>query len=108
MSLSSDLNRRITIEQPVNSGDGAGGATVSWSDVATLFANIEPQRGSFSSNGFREQSEITHRVTIRYLAGLSSKMRVKYGSRYFNIRAIVNEDEKNERLILICQEGAGT
>ncbi|MBN9025581.1 MAG: head-tail adaptor protein [Rhizobiales bacterium] len=34
------LSNRVTLERPVRSGDGAGGATVDWQEVATLWARI--------------------------------------------------------------------
>ena len=36
------LNRRLVLEAPVESADGAGGVTRSYSAVATLWAAVEP------------------------------------------------------------------
>ena len=51
---------------------------------------------------------MTHRVTIRHRDGVTPKMRLKFGTRILNIRAVINAGERNRTLELLCEEGVGT
>jgi SPP1 family predicted phage head-tail adaptor len=95
--------------------DGAGGYSRSWQNVAELWAEVEPLTGAdarISSLGGKEilqggqlQSEVTHRVLIRYRAGVSAAQRLLFDNRAFNIRFVVNNGERQDTLMLLVQEG---
>ena len=51
------------------------------------------------------QEKVTHEVTIRYMNNISTNSRVTYGSRNFNIKGIINVDERDRFLKLFCEEG---
>ena len=54
------------------------------------------------------ETPVTHRVTIRHRDGVTPKMRLKFGARILNIRAVINPAERNRTLELLCEEGVGT
>lgn len=99
------MRARITIQQESPTPSGGGGYALVWSDVATLWASIEPAGGREVLQGARLESRITHRITIRYTAGITAGMRVLYGSRSFNIRAVTNPDERRRFMRLLAEEG---
>lgn len=96
------MNRRITLLSPAQTQDAAGGPD---EDVpgAELWAAID---STYGQNVFQGQyvSEATHTVTIWYRDGVTPSMRVRYGTRVFNILFIGNPREANVRLVLYCQE----
>ena len=56
------------------------------------------------------KSELSHEITLRYRAEFAnpisaSEMRAVYNGRYFNIHAVMNKDERNRELTLMCSEG---
>jgi SPP1 family predicted phage head-tail adaptor len=109
-STSSRLRHRLTLQQEVKTADGAGGCMRSWQDVADLWAEISPLKyragiGSERLVAGQIQSEISHEVTLRYRAGISTSMRLLFGNRAFNIRSIRNLNEDNEMLELLVDEG---
>lgn len=106
--LASRLRNKVAIQQPVRISDGAGGYTQSWEDFAVVSAEIEPFSGRERFSSFQLKSEVSHKITIRYIAGINSDMRIMLGSREFNIRSSVNPLERNEQLVLLCDEGSGT
>lgn len=101
------LDARITLQAPVESkgSDYADPQAASYSDVVTVWAAIEPLAGR---EWFRNQevgSTAEMRVTIRYLAGVTDKMRIAYGSRVLEIVAPpINVAEANVQLQLMCRE----
>ncbi len=102
------LRHRVTLQTVGETPDGGGGFTTAWTDVATVWAAIEPLRGRERLHAQQLENPVTHRVTIRYRAGVTAKMRLKFGPRILNIRAVVNPSERNRTLELLCEEGVGT
>lgn len=98
------LRHRITLQQVTRTPDGIGGYTETWTDVATVWAAVEPLRGRELFDAEQVQSEITHRVRIRYRSGVDSSMRVRFGARLFRIQSVIDVDERHREIQLMCQE----
>jgi SPP1 family predicted phage head-tail adaptor len=107
-SLAGRLTKRVDIEKPVRTSDGGGGFTESWQLVATVWAGLEPLRGSEDYSDLRLIGKTNYRITIRHRDGIEPRMRVNFNNRTFNIRAVLNLDEANEILELIAEEGVAT
>ena len=102
-----ELRHRVTIQAIVAStGDNMGGQTVSrYDDVMTVWAGIDPPKGREYFGAGQTQSETVTRVRIRYRPDITTVNRIKFGStRYFDINAVINPDERNRELILMCIE----
>lgn len=98
------LRRRIVIETPTETQDTFGEPDVTWSEFASIRASVEPLAGRefFQSRQF--DAEISTRFIMRYVSGITAKMRVKYDSRYFDINAVINVDDRNRETVLMCTE----
>ena len=101
------MRQRVTLQQLVETADGAGGAARSWSDVATVWAQVTPLVGGRSERLFagQLQGEVTHRIVMRYRSGVNVRMRVLYGTRSMNIRSVVNVNEAGVFLEILAEEG---
>jgi len=82
------LNRRITIQQPTESQGATGQAVPSWSTFREVWAEVRqrPGKETFDADQIVAKTDTVFR--IRYLAGLTRKMRVSYGGDYYDIHAI--------------------
>lgn len=81
------LNQRVTIQRRVAGRDGTGGRTAeSWSDVDSVWAEILPHAGREGVKAKQVDSELTHRVVIRYRTDVTSRHRLKSGSAILNIK----------------------
>jgi len=100
------LRHRVIIEQVTSTDDGYGGRSDAWATFATVWASVKPLRGHEYFQAQQMQAKVTHKVKIRYLQGVTHKMRVKYGSRILNIVSVINPDEKSRELVLMCEEAA--
>lgn len=101
------MRERVIIQTKVFADDGMGGGAASWEDVATVWGQVSPLRGMEALHALQMQAAVSHRVTIRYLAGVTAAMRVLWGERTFNIRSVINSDERRRYLQLMCEEGVG-
>lgn len=102
-----NLRHRITIEERLRVADGYGGLTTTgWLTVFSIWAAVEPTSGRERFFAGKLEHVITHKVRIRYRAGVRADMRVNFGGRFLQIRGVTNEDERGRWLILNCEEGA--
>lgn len=108
------LRHRVTLEDPNRIRDSMGGwkEDGTWSEVETVFASIEPLRGSERYDAQRLNPELSHTIIMRYIALLTPRMRVKYddpdeGLRYFKIESLVDMREERRELHLMCSEEVG-
>jgi SPP1 family predicted phage head-tail adaptor len=102
--LIGDLNKRIQIQAPSKISDGMGGFDETFSTIATVFASLWPISAREQVQSMQEVMTISHRIRIRYRSVLRPDWRVKFGNRYFSIVSIINPNEKNELLDLMCKE----
>jgi SPP1 family predicted phage head-tail adaptor len=96
------LRDRLTLEQPVRTADGGGGAAVSWEAVIDVWAHVRPITGDERLH-HDQLVGITHEVWIRYRAGVVPAMRVSDGARIYEIVAVL-EVERRSRLKCLCEE----
>jgi SPP1 family predicted phage head-tail adaptor len=98
------LRNKIDIEIQSTSNE-YGSQSETWTVfLSQVCASIDPISGKeyFSSNAVNP--EVTHKVRMRYSAGINPKMRVKFGARYFYIESVINFEERNRELLLMCKE----
>ena len=98
------LRYKITIQDYTESQNSYGEVTKTWEDYATVWASIEPIRGREFWESQQINAEVTAKITIRYLAGVTPKMRVKYEARIFEIISVINPEERNKDLQLMVKE----
>jgi SPP1 family predicted phage head-tail adaptor len=95
------LNRRLTLEAPVETGDGAGGVTRSHQAVATLWASVEPVAASGGVEAGALGATVTHRIRVRFSADITLRHRFRDGSRVYRIASM---RERNSRFLDIDAE----
>lgn len=100
----SKFRHRITIQSVTEASDGQGGQDLTWATDTTVWALITPASSWESMQAMQLQTPITHKVTMRYRAGLTTKNRLLYDGRVFEIKSIINPGEENFALELKCIE----
>ena len=102
-----NLRHRITLQKPVITRDSIGQELEEWQDVATVWASIEPLSGKEYFNAQQTNSEVTTKITLRYLLGVTSQMRIIFQKHTYNILSVINFEERNIYLQLLCSEKVG-
>ena len=105
------LRNKITIQNTDLSADTYGGYTTSRSSYITAYAQITPKTGKqvFSdATGERIQNPQEFEFTIRYRSGLTTSMRILFGSRTFNIKSIHNDNDYDKYIKILATENVGT
>jgi head-tail adaptor len=101
------LRRRLTLEEPENISDGAGGFETSYKTKATLWActMCEDSTSMLESMG-RKDCKGRYRITIRWRRGITTAHRFRDDHESFKIIGVENPDSR--RQFLVCTAEAYT
>lgn len=102
-----ELRHLVTIAQASTTEDRFGGSDPSMAGataLATVYAKVEALTLRELYSGQQKISEVSHRVTMRYIGGVKAGMLLWFRGRQFQIQAIENPREINKLLILLCLE----
>ena len=100
------LRQRVTIKERVVARNGLGEEVVAWSDVATVWASVEPVSGNerwIGQMDVRVASRTT-RIRMRYRTGITEQMRVVYGEQVMDVRSVINPWSRGRELWLVCED----
>lgn len=97
-------NRYFTWQYETIASDSMGGFTATWVDACSVWAAMWPISGKEQVKTGQVAMEITHRIRVVYRSDIKPSWRGKYGHRYFNIVSIINPQESNIWLDLLCKE----
>lgn len=98
------LRHKIKIQAKTTTRDTNGQALEAWTDLHTVFGRIEPLSGRELLNAKAINPEIDHRITVRYVNGITAKNRIAFGSRVFQILSAICPEEKKAELQLMAKE----
>ncbi len=110
-TLASRLRERITIQERNQVDNGRGGRRTpagqgEWRDVATgVFAEIIALRGGEALEHAIVRSSQIWRVTIRARPGITTAMRVVWGSITMDIKTAPPARSGSDELIMTCESG---
>lgn len=98
------LRHQVEIQQYTATRDAAGQEIRDWTEFATVRADVMPLSGREFFDAAQYNVEISHRVRIRYRPGVTTKMRVIHEGRVLDIEYVINKDERDRELHLMCIE----
>ena len=104
MKKVADLRHKILIRKKQLVDDGYGGQTETLATVHDTWAAIWPVNAKETRENMRTESNVTHNIRIRYRTGIEHAMIIVFGTRTFEIKGIVNVEERKILLDLICNE----
>jgi len=100
-----DLNRRLVLEEPVETADGTGGVTRSHQAVATLWAKVETVSARAAIVADSAGANVTHRITLRTRPDVTTRHRLTAGARVYRIVSV--RDDAARRFLTITAELRG-
>ncbi|MEJ9151074.1 phage head closure protein [Bacillus smithii] len=103
----SRLRHRITFQEFIETTNENGFPVEDWTDFKTVWAMIKTDSNTKYREYYEAASEHSEKIVrfiVRYTTGIDAKMRILHKGRTFNIIAVVNDDELNKTLTIICKE----
>lgn len=104
-NVASKLRHRLTLEQETKIADGAGGYVRGWEEVAGLWGEITPIGGAERLESGKLQTPVRVRILLRHRGDITPAMRLVYDSRVFNIRSVINVQERDYITEILAEEG---
>jgi SPP1 family predicted phage head-tail adaptor len=92
------LRHRVTIQKIESVRKPGGTYEPQPVDVATVWANIIPKRGTERYQAQQIESELSHTIVLRYRSDVTPQMKIKYGDRLFDIESVINVGERNRKM----------
>ncbi len=103
------LNRKLMLEAPVRSSDGAGGYVVTWQAKGAVWAEVTARSGSERQVAGVPVSRVGYRIVVRGAPEGSDlrpspDQRFAEGARRFVIRAVAERDPRGQYLTCFADE----
>ena len=98
------MRRVITIRTMARTPDGMGGYTETPTDVTNISARVEPLEGNELLRAQQTGMQRPHRFTLRYRTGMSAALTLLYDARTFNIKSVMDPEEKHRELVITADE----
>ncbi len=83
-----DLNRRLVLQAPVETDDGAGGVTRSFETVTTLWAQVVPRAAGPDLAADSLGAALRYVIVIRARSDVTTRHRLQDGTRLYRIVAV--------------------
>ena len=105
-----DLNRLVSVQSRATSQDSFGGQSTTWTEIEKVFAHVEALTARELLAGGAMVTDVSHQITVRYDAiwadpKAAAGYRVVWNNRAFNIKGLMNEDERDRIVTLLASEG---
>lgn len=94
------MRERVTIQAPAESRNTLGEATLSWSDVATVWASVDGLSSREILQAQQANAVASHKIRIRFLPGLAHTNRVVWRDRTMEIASVVEKENRTVHEIL--------
>lgn len=95
---------RIRIERVTVTRDAIGGGPESWALLAKRWASFSPSSAREIMEGQRLEGKVLSPMVFPHVATLTPKDRIKEGTRTFNIRKVINPEERNIETHVLVEE----
>lgn len=99
-----ELRHQVALQSSTMTTNSFGEKITTWSTYALAWAAIKPLQGRELANAKQVHEQIDYEIRIRFRESVDSSHRILFGSRIFEVQAVLNVDERNKELKLLCTE----
>lgn len=100
--ISGNLRHTITIQRATVTRSSSGQAINNWSDVATVRAAVYSISGKEYFSADQVNSDVNIKIVLRFINGLDSSMRVVHNRKIYDIKAVLNQENRRKPVMLMC------
>jgi SPP1 family predicted phage head-tail adaptor len=98
-----ELRERVVIQAPSETVNSLGETVLSWGTYAERWASVEGASAREALAAGQMDVTISHKVKMRYLDGLTQKMRIMWRGRILEIVSLLEHANRSVHE-LVCQE----
>lgn len=95
------LRKRVTFQSESRSSDGGGGSAITWGNDLEVYGEFAPQKGREQLEAGRLEAALAGILRVRSSSetrAIDETWTVVIGSDRYQIRSIINPDQKNDML----------
>lgn len=100
-----NLQHRVRVQQIATAQDAFGQPGATWTDVFTQWASVEDLTGRELEAAQAIQAEVSTRITMRWRNGVNPQMRAVWGTKIYNILAVLDPTGRHRVMYLMCERG---
>jgi len=98
------LRRRVVIQTVSEAQNSIGEPIETWSTFATVWGGVEPLPSRDRHTASQLEEPVVWRLIIRYLAGVTGKMRVVYDGTTYGIKGTPMVDAGRTQIELLLEQ----
>ncbi len=100
------LRHRVTVQQKSVARTSSGAENVTWTNVGTFWARVQPLQGREYMEGRAQASDISTRILLRFQPGttFTDAMRATWDGHTYQVVSVIEPDEARRELVLMCRE----
>ena len=102
------MREQVTVQSPTEVSQGGGGSSITWSDVATFWAEVRALRGREQIEALALEAATMYRITRRYTETITERQRLTWKGRILNIRSVVDPDGRRQWTEILAETGVAT
>lgn len=107
------LRQRVRVERPVSTQSASGAETIVWALVLIVWAQVTPStvRSRERLAGDMYLAEMDATISMRWhplLDDFNATWRVVRKNRVYNVIDVVNVEERDREIQVMCQSGANS
>lgn len=100
------LRHKVIIQGLQSTTDSEFGGLVSeWSEIATVWASVEPLHGRELVAAQSVAAETTTKITMRYRSDITTANRITFDGKFYNLLSIIDPQLRHRELIIMASEG---
>lgn len=106
MSAAGSYNRRVTLQQRLDTLDVYGQRSTGWDTIATVWARVKPMGATQTVNGITQERSVDALIAIRHQPTLvvDGDWRVLYGGRQYEVIGARDVMAAHNEIVLECKE----
>lgn len=98
------LNQEITLKSPLATTNAIGEAVVTYSDVVTVWAAVEPEKASERMSDGLIFGKAVYKIIIRYRSDVTSEWKIDWGDKTLELKSVLNPYNRNKQLEIKATE----
>ena len=101
-----EYRHRVQVYTPTETRDANGGVTRVWALDDIRWCKVMPLTGRELVNAAQTHSDVTHKIFMRYYAGMKASYKLIQADHIFHVLAVLNPSHIHDEMELICVEQA--
>jgi SPP1 family predicted phage head-tail adaptor len=97
------LRHRVTIEAPTETQNEFGEPVAGWKPFIEAWASREDLAGRETFQAQQVSAEVTTRFWLRYVDGITAKMRLISDGVVYNVHSVADPDGRRRALVLLAE-----